>query len=82
MTSENPSVAGLLSSFLSSYSRARRLEDRIRKLCADAVVATDPALLNPILEQLQSALRDHTAKLRRMASLRPAPRDRRQPGSN
>lgn len=68
----------LLGSLLSSYSRARRLEDRIRSLCAQAVTTTDPAELNPILEELTSCLRKQLARVRQIASTRPLPRERRQ----
>jgi hypothetical protein len=78
MDSPRTLVGPLLSSCLSSYSRARRLEDRIRKLCLDAVDATEPAELNPILEKLTSALRDHTAHVRRLAATRPIPVERRR----
>jgi hypothetical protein len=45
----------------------RRLEDRIRELCALAVAAEDPEL-EIVLAQLQAALREHTERLRRMAA--------------
>ena len=45
----------------------RRLEDRIRELCATAVTAEEPEL-EIILSQLQSALREHTERLRRLAA--------------
>lgn len=73
------STGTLLRSFLSSYSRSRRLEDKIRKLCADAVATTDPSQLNEILEQLAQALREHTDRVRKMAAARPGPRERRAP---
>jgi hypothetical protein len=41
----------------------RRLEDRIRELCAMAVTAEEPELA-----ELQSALREHTKRLRRLAA--------------
>ena len=46
---------------------ARRLEDRIRQLCAQAVTAQDPEL-HGILSSLQSALREHTDRLRKLAA--------------
>jgi hypothetical protein len=45
----------------------RRLEDRIRELCAMAVTAEQPEL-EIILAELQSALREHTERLRRLAA--------------
>jgi hypothetical protein len=59
--------------------RARRLEDRIRGLCADAVVAEEPELTT-IISELQSALRTHTERLRAKALARLAngePKERR-----
>lgn len=82
MNSHSPKTDGLLTSFLSSYSRARRLDDRIRKLCAQAVESSDPHELNVILQQLGSALRDHTARIRKLAAARPAPQDRRASSAN
>jgi hypothetical protein len=69
----------LLGSLLSSFSRSRRLEDRIRKLSAEAVAASDPAEANRILEELTVALRDHVDRLRQLATARPVPAERRQP---
>lgn len=43
--------------------RARRLEDRIRELCAHVAMADTPEL-SPLLVKLQSALREHTERLR------------------
>ena len=67
----------LLGSLLSSFSRSRRLEDRIRNLCAKAMVTTDPTELSGILEQLRAALRDHVARLRRLAAGFRLPPERR-----
>jgi len=47
--------------------RARRLEDRIRELCAQALTAQAPEL-DPILSALQSALREHNQRLRKLAA--------------
>jgi hypothetical protein len=44
----------------------RRLEDRIRKLCAEAVVAGSNEF-NPTLAQLKAALHEHTERLRARA---------------
>ena len=53
-------------------SVARRLEDRIRSLCAKAVAAGSGEL-NPILSDWKAALHVHTQRLRTMAAstLRP-----------
>jgi hypothetical protein len=57
----------LLGSFLSWHFRARRLEDRIRDLCARAVTTTEPAELSAILEQLSTALHVQVDRLRKRA---------------
>jgi hypothetical protein len=76
---ERHSKAGtLLGSLLSSYSRSRRLDDRIRRLCAQAVASTDPTELNLILQELAFALRTHTERVRQLATMRPSPPERRQ----
>jgi hypothetical protein len=76
---DNPQPpAPLLASFLSSYSRSRRLEDRIRRLCADAVTISDPTELNSTLEQLTAALQNHIDRLRQVAAMRPTPPERRR----
>lgn len=49
--------------------RARRLEDRIRSLCAHALVAQEPEL-NVILSDLQGALHEHAERLRTNALAR------------
>ena len=53
--------------------RSRRLEDRIRELCAKAVSAPDSADLNEVMQQLREALREHANRLRQLAArkLRP-----------
>jgi len=43
--------------------RARRLEDRIRGLCAHAVFA-EKQELNEIISELRFCLREHTKRLR------------------
>jgi hypothetical protein len=68
----------LLGSLLSSISRSRRLEDRIRKLSAEAVAATDPVETNRILEELSSALRSHVERMRELASDRALRGERRR----
>jgi len=47
--------------------RARRLEDRIRELCARAVAAQDSELVT-IFSALQQALREHNDRLRKLAA--------------
>jgi hypothetical protein len=54
-------VRGLCEAFFAM--RARRLEDRIRGLCAQVAMA-EPPELSPLLVKLQSALREHTERLR------------------
>ena len=58
----------LLGSFISNYFRSRRLEDRIRDLCAQALVVDEPAQLNSILEQLSIALHEQVERLRKRAA--------------
>ena len=48
--------------------RARRLEDRIRELCAEAVAATSSHKARPILAELQSAIHQYTHRLRARAA--------------
>ena len=67
----------LLASFLSSLSRNRRLEDRIRRLCSDAVQCADPAELDRIMERLKSALHDHTIRVRKTVAADRLRRERR-----
>jgi hypothetical protein len=50
-----------------TLSMFRRLEDRIRELCALAVSAEEPEL-EIVLAELQAALREHTERLRRLAA--------------
>jgi hypothetical protein len=71
-------LSPLLSSCLSDYSRSRRLEDRIRKLCADAVAAADFSELNTTLEKLSSTLREHTRRVRQLAAASPTLERRRR----
>jgi hypothetical protein len=44
----------------------RRLEDRIRNLCAKAVVSEDTPELQEVLEQLRAALHEHNVRLRKL----------------
>ena len=71
------SARTLLGSLISSFSRSRRLEDRIRKLCGQAVATTDLSELSQVLEQLTAALHDHIERLRKLAAMRPVPPERR-----
>jgi hypothetical protein len=45
----------------------RRLEDRIRDLCAKTVSAPEGEL-EPIISDLKAALREHTQRLRKLAA--------------
>jgi hypothetical protein len=45
----------------------RRLEDRIRRLCAEAVVASATDL-DPVITDLKVALHEHTESLRKLAA--------------
>jgi hypothetical protein len=56
----------------------RRLEDRIRELCSQAVSASDPEKLHESLKHLRSALREHIQLLRKRAVQHPPPPQRRQ----
>jgi hypothetical protein len=47
----------------------RRLEDRIRELCAKTLIARGPEL-QPVLADLKSALHEHTERLRQSAVLK------------
>lgn len=58
-------------------ARRRRLEDRIRELCARAVVTPESGELDEIFTQLRAALREHTDRLRHLAVSAPLPRERR-----
>lgn len=78
MNYQHPSARTLLGSLISSFSRSRRLEDRIRRLCEQAVAATDIDQLNRILEQLTAALHDHIERVRQLAARRPIPPERRR----
>jgi len=73
-----PPARTLLGSLLSSFSRSRRLEDRIRTLCAQAIATSDPDELNGTLEQLNAALHDHVGRLRKVAGGRCVCTERRQ----
>jgi hypothetical protein len=48
---------------------SRRLEDRIRELCAKAVAAPESDL-EPVIGELKVALHEHTERLRKLAALK------------
>jgi hypothetical protein len=52
------------------YFVNRRLEDRIRELCALAVAACHDDERDLILAELRSALHEHTGRLKRKAALK------------
>jgi hypothetical protein len=79
MNDLQPPARTLLGSLLSSFSRSRRLEDRIRTLSAQAMATdSDSAEMPEILEQLQAALRDHVDRMRKSAAGHPLPLERRR----
>ena len=51
----------------------RRLEDRIRRLCADAVEASESDL-EPVITELKVALHEHTESLRKLVASKLAQR--------
>jgi hypothetical protein len=65
-----------------SLRRTRRLDDRIRELCTEAVAAKDSPNVTSIVTELQSAIHQYTQRLRaRGAALltgRHFPPDRRK----
>lgn len=77
MADAKTSPRGLLRSFISWHFRSRRLEDRIRDLCAKAVATTEPAELSIVLEQLTKALHVQVERLRKQATERSLPAERR-----
>lgn len=56
----------------------RRLEDRIRQLCVQAVTTTNLAEAELTLQQLRAAIHEHIGRLRKLATKRPAHPERRQ----
>jgi hypothetical protein len=48
----------------------RRLEDRIRELCAKVITARGCEALQPIHSDLKSALHEHAERLRKTAALK------------
>jgi len=67
----------VLGSFISWHFRSRRLEDRIRELCAKAVITTEPTELSAVLEQLTNALHAQVERLRKRAIESSLPAERR-----
>jgi len=51
----------------SASSMLRRLDDRIRDLCARAVKTQDSAELHNIFCELRAAMKEHIKRLRRLA---------------
>ncbi len=78
MNRQKATAQTLLGSLISLCPTPRRLEDRIRRLCAEAVNTTDPVQLNPILEQLRLALHEQVERLRKLAGKHPIPPERRR----
>ena len=62
--------------------RARRLDDRIRELCTEAVAAKDYPRVESILSELRSTVHQYTQRLRARAAAiltgRDFPSERRQ----
>jgi len=77
MNREKTLARSLLGSFISWHFRSRRLEDRIRELCAKAVVTTEPDELRAILDQLTADLHVHVERLRKRATQNSLPMERR-----
>jgi hypothetical protein len=46
---------------------SRRLDDRIRELCYQ-VISAEEGELEPLIEDLKSALREHNTRLRKLAA--------------
>lgn len=65
MEDSKKSPRNLLGSFISWHFRSRRLEDRIRELCAKAVATEEPAELNELLSQLTAALHEQVDQIRK-----------------
>jgi hypothetical protein len=55
----------------------RRLDDRIRELCAQAVATEDSSELDDILRELRASLQEHAKRLRESALSRPFPTEKR-----
>lgn len=55
----------------------RRVEDRIRELCSQAVAEDNPQKFEAIITELRLLLRTHVQNLRKKLSSRPATPERR-----
>ena len=55
----------------------RRLEDRIRELCAKVLVNPSTPEWNEILRELSTALHEHTRRMRKLIAELPIRRERR-----
>jgi hypothetical protein len=55
----------------------RRLEDRIRELCAEVVTTPEAPEWNEILQQLTAALHEHTRRMRKLIAELPVRTERR-----
>jgi hypothetical protein len=47
-----------------SAEQSRRLEDRIRDLCAKAISSSNNAEFHQVIEELRQALREHSKRLK------------------
>jgi hypothetical protein len=56
---------------------SRRLDDRIRDLCAKAVTTPDAAEFSTLIKELNRALHEHTRRLRKLAAALHGPLDQR-----
>jgi hypothetical protein len=62
------SVFFFLAGFVVMGVPTRRLDDRIRELCSEAIAATSSHKVKPILAELRSAIHQHTQRLRSRAT--------------
>jgi len=51
----------------------QRLDDRIRELCAKAIITEDAGELRQVLRELRAAIHEHTTRLRKLAANYPVP---------
>jgi hypothetical protein len=63
-----------------SRAVSRRIEDKIRKLCQQAVEESDSAKAQVLLHQLQAAIHAHVEKLRERMTKYPVPLLERRAG--
>jgi hypothetical protein len=68
--------AGCVILFLLWGGMSRRLDDRIKDLCAKAVATSASPELEEILQELRTALREHNQRLRKVAAYYPMRPDR------